>query len=144
MCVTRAGELWTFGRNDQSQCGLGKDAPPIVHRPAWVEALSPGRPGNRGYGQTDGEGGGGGGAGRVVSVAAGPAHSLAVTSDGAVYSWGVSREGVLGHGSEVRVWGTGDGVNPIRPRRLKALACGFTRWTLRSLTASRVVGLPRW
>jgi alpha-tubulin suppressor-like RCC1 family protein len=33
-------------------------------------------------------------------VAAGPRHSLAVTSEGAVYSWGVSKEGTLGHGAE--------------------------------------------
>ena len=85
-----AGELWSFGRNDQSQCGLGKDAPPVVHHPAWVQSLSPHNPG-------------GDGTGKVVAAAAGPHHSLAVTSEGAVYSWGVSKEGVLGHGGDTVV-----------------------------------------
>jgi alpha-tubulin suppressor-like RCC1 family protein len=31
------------------------------------------------------------------------AHSLAVTSEGAVYSWGVSKEGVLGYGGALQV-----------------------------------------
>jgi alpha-tubulin suppressor-like RCC1 family protein len=109
LCVTRAGELWAFGRNDQSQCGLGKDAPPVIHHPAWVQSLSPNGPG---------------GAGKVVGVAAGPAHSLAVTSEGAVFSWGVSKEGVLGHGAE-ESWRWGfffrDAVEPA-PRLIRALA----------------------
>ena len=86
LCVTESGELWAFGRNDQSQCGLGKDAPSVIRAPAWVQSLSP-------YG-------GGDGAGKVIGAAAGPHHSLAVTSQGAVYSWGVSKEGILGHGAE--------------------------------------------
>jgi regulator of chromosome condensation len=37
----------------------------------------------------------------VVAVSAGRHHSLAVTADGAAYSWGNGREGLLGHGDEV-------------------------------------------
>lgn len=35
---------------------------------------------------------------RIVSIAAGDTHSLAVTGDGKVYTWGFGDEGALGHG----------------------------------------------
>ena len=37
---------------------------------------------------------------RVIAVSAGGRHSLALTADGAVWSWGGGREGRLGHGDE--------------------------------------------
>ncbi|KAL9376393.1 hypothetical protein Peur_030513 [Populus x canadensis] len=39
--------------------------------------------------------------GKVVSVATGEAHSLILTGDGRVYSWGKGMFGRLGTGSEV-------------------------------------------
>jgi len=53
---------------------------PVARRPTMLKSLL-----TRGHG-------------KVVGVSAGPAHSLAVTEEGAVYSWGVSKEGVLGRG----------------------------------------------
>ena len=77
LCVTAGGELWAFGRNDAGQCGVGADAPRVISAPAWIAALSPDAPGNAG-------------AGAIVSVAAGPRHSIAVTSEGAAYAWGAA------------------------------------------------------
>mmetsp|Transcript_30538 Transcript_30538/g.90685 ORF Transcript_30538/g.90685 Transcript_30538/m.90685 type:complete len:82 (+) Transcript_30538:186-431(+) len=37
---------------------------------------------------------------RVVAVSAGASHSLALTADGAFWSWGGGGEGQLGHGIE--------------------------------------------
>ena len=37
---------------------------------------------------------------RVDTVSAGPVHSLAITADGSVWSWGYGGEGQLGHGDE--------------------------------------------
>ena len=37
---------------------------------------------------------------RVVAVAAGEAHNLALAADGAVWSWGWGSRGQLGHGDE--------------------------------------------
>ena len=37
---------------------------------------------------------------RVVAVSAGMVHSLALTADGAVWSWGGGSNGKLGHGDE--------------------------------------------
>jgi alpha-tubulin suppressor-like RCC1 family protein len=109
VCVTEGGELWAWGRNDTSQCGLGADAPSVVALPAWISGASPGTPGN---------------AGGVISVAAGPRHNLAVTDNGAVYTWGEGKEGVLGHGAdESWRWGfwMGDTVEPA-PRLVRGLA----------------------
>ena len=38
---------------------------------------------------------------RAVSVSVGAAHSLAITADGAVWSWGKGEEGCLGHGEDL-------------------------------------------
>ncbi|EOD03679.1 hypothetical protein EMIHUDRAFT_372701 [Emiliania huxleyi CCMP1516] len=37
---------------------------------------------------------------RVVAVSAGAWHSLGITADGAVWSWGDGEDGQLGHGDE--------------------------------------------
>ena len=49
----------------------------------------------------------------VVHIAAGGAHSLAVCSDGATYSWGWGRHGQLGHG---------DSASAFAPRAVDGLA----------------------
>ena len=50
---------------------------------------------------------------RVVAVSAGASHSLAVTADGAVWSWGNGGQGRLGHGDE---------QNQLLPKKIEALA----------------------
>lgn len=50
---------------------------------------------------------------RVVFIAAGWAHSLAVTNHGAVFSWGCGVDGRLGHGSH---------ANQFLPKQIRALA----------------------
>jgi len=51
---------------------------------------------------------------RVIAVSAGNVHSLALTADGAVWSWGNGEEGQLGHG---------DGqMNQLLPKKVEALA----------------------
>ena len=111
LCVTAGGELWAFGRNDAGQCGVGADAPRVISAPAWIAALSPDAPGNAG-------------AGAIVSVAAGPRHSIAVTSEGAAYAWGAAEEGVLGHGDDAaarwRFWSR-PSPEPV-PRLVRTLA----------------------
>lgn len=46
----------------------------------------------------------------VVSIAAGFAHTVALTLDGDIYTWGSGRMGRLGHGSE------SDEVRDLTPR----------------------------
>ena len=50
---------------------------------------------------------------RVVAVSAGRFHSLAITADGAVWSWGCGSWGRLGHGDE---------QNQLLPKKVEALA----------------------
>ena len=38
---------------------------------------------------------------RVVAVSAGDMHSLAITADGAVFTWGKGADGCLGHGEDL-------------------------------------------
>ena len=48
-----------------------------------------------------------------MSESAGPFHSLAVTADGAVWSWGEGDDGKLGHGDE---------QNQKLPKKVEAFA----------------------
>ena len=50
---------------------------------------------------------------RVVAVSAGDFHSLALTADGAVWSWGYGGHGRLGHGDE---------QNQLLPKKIEAIA----------------------
>ena len=38
---------------------------------------------------------------RVVAVSAGAYHSIAITADGAVFTWGEGKDGCLGHGEDL-------------------------------------------
>ena len=50
---------------------------------------------------------------RAVSVSAGDFHSLALTADGAVWSWGYGEDGQLGHG---------DWQDQLLPKKVEAFA----------------------
>ena len=50
---------------------------------------------------------------RVVAVSAGFAHNLALTADGAVWSWGWGGNGKLGHGDE---------QSQLLPKKVEAFA----------------------
>ena len=50
---------------------------------------------------------------RVVAVSAGADHSLAITADGAVWSWGGGVSGKLGHG---------DQQDQLLPKKIEAFA----------------------
>ena len=91
LCLTRDGEVWAFGRNDRAQCGAGPGpggyAASAAPTPRWLASLSPEAPG-------------GDDRGPVTALAAGARHSIAVTANGAVFTWGADFEGCLGHGGE--------------------------------------------
>ena len=69
------GKLYAFGSGDYGRLGHGDNQPRKAAK--LVEIL---RDKN------------------VVKFACGPRHSLALTADGSVYSWGYGGEGQLGHG----------------------------------------------
>jgi alpha-tubulin suppressor-like RCC1 family protein len=93
--LTTGGSVYSCGLDDMGQCGTGFAAR-FQRVPVLVRGLS-------GQGQAQGR--------RVVAVAAGEYHSVAVCEDGAVYTWGAGKEGQLGHG---------DRADTGQPRLLEA------------------------
>lgn len=101
LVCTEGGELFTFGRNQNGQLGLGDTADVLA--PRRVTDLQ---------GQV------------VTSVAGGAEHSVVATSDGHVYAFGWGRYGNLGDGERV------DRHAPIRVHGLDGVhvakvACGW-------------------
>ncbi|XP_059673641.1 probable E3 ubiquitin-protein ligase HERC3 [Gavia stellata] len=76
MALSRGGELFTWGQNTHGQLGVGSQTT-LIPQPQLVERLK-GIP--------------------LAQIAAGGAHSAAVSLSGAVYSWGKNDFGQLGLG----------------------------------------------
>ena len=71
------GTVYSFGKNDEGQLGLGpSNTPPMVVTPTLIPGLT-----------------------NVVAIAAGGAHSLFLLADGTVYACGRNDTGQLGLGS---------------------------------------------
>jgi len=90
LAATADGTVWSWGGGDWGKLGHGDTQSQLL--PKKVEALA---------GQ------------RVVAVSAGLQHSLALTADGAVWSWGWGGFGELGHGDDQQL---------LLPKKIVALA----------------------
>ena len=111
LALDTAGHVWAWGRNDDGQLGVRRDDDDDerekMGKPQRVQALG----------------------GRVVTaIGCGRTHSVALTAEGELYSWGCGDDGVLGHGD------TRSRPTPTRCARLVAervvtIACG-SRHTL--------------
>jgi len=77
VCLTTQGSVMSYGFGEWGQLGTG----------SMEKRLSPTRLGEEAFGGR-----------RVVSVSTGLDHSLAITEDGEVWSWGYGGNGQLGHG----------------------------------------------
>ncbi len=85
---------------------------------------------------------------KVVAVAAGMEHSLALTESGEVYSWGHAEHGRLGHGragATPRLFGTSIEFKPRLVRAFEALRIAQVHWlcTCAPHSAWHVLGAPR-
>ena len=91
LALTAGGAVWSWGRGGDGRLGHGD-----FHQGQWqpkkIEAF---------YGQ------------RVLAVSAGETHSLALTADGSVWSWGGGAFGTLGHG---------DWQAQLLPKKVEAFA----------------------
>ena len=90
LALAADGSVWSWGNGWRGMLGHGDEQRQLL--PKKVEALA-GR--------------------RVVAVSAGTLHSLAITADGAVWSWGGGAFGKLGHGDEQQ---------QLLPKKVEALA----------------------
>ena len=90
LAITADGAVWSWGAGLNGRLGHGDTQRQLL--PKKVEALV-GR--------------------RVVAVSAGGEHSLALTADGALWSWGEGNFGRLGHG---------DTQTQLLPKKVEALA----------------------
>ncbi|XP_066595212.1 E3 ubiquitin-protein ligase HERC2 [Prorops nasuta] len=78
LALTKYGEVWTWGKGDYFRLGHGNDH--HVRKPTLVEGL-------RGK--------------KIIHVAVGALHCLAVTDTGQVYAWGDNDHGQQGNGSTI-------------------------------------------
>jgi len=90
LAITADGAVWSWGGGGGGELGHGDEQRQLL--PKKVEALA---------GQ------------RIVAVSAGEHHSLALTADGEVWSWGGGSFGKLGHGDE---------QNQLLPKKIVAFA----------------------
>ncbi|KAA6368375.1 MAG: hypothetical protein EZS28_036098 [Streblomastix strix] len=77
--IDKSGKLWMWGRNDEGQLGIGTTSE--IEKPQLVDKLI-GR--------------------RFISLSMGYSHTVAVTDDGEVFSWGRGHEGQLGAESHLQ------------------------------------------
>lgn len=100
LALTKYGEVWTWGKGDYFRLGHGNDN--HVRRPTVVEGL-------RGK--------------KVVHVAVGALHCLAVTDLGHVYAWGDNDHGQQGNGSII-VNRKPSIVHGLEEAKVNKVACG--------------------
>ncbi|XP_078045783.1 E3 ubiquitin-protein ligase HERC2 [Augochlora pura] len=109
LALTKYGEVWTWGKGDYFRLGHGNDH--HVRKPTLVEGL-------RGK--------------KVIHVAVGALHCLAVTDTGQVYAWGDNDHGQQGNGSTA-VNKKPSLVNELDDTRVNRVSCGSSHsiaWVL--------------
>lgn len=98
--ITDKGELYMWGPNNHGQLGLGDEK---ERRTATKVPLPDSM--------------------ALKDIAIGSAHCLAITTDGAVLSWGLGKSGVLGHGSIESVL-TPSPIVALSGKKIIAVAAG--------------------
>mmetsp|Transcript_66033 Transcript_66033/g.107128 ORF Transcript_66033/g.107128 Transcript_66033/m.107128 type:complete len:418 (+) Transcript_66033:600-1853(+) len=114
LAVTKAGTLWSWGVGDDGRLGHNDDNNRLV--PTQVEAQH--------FGHA-----------KIVSAAAGNAHSAAVTEHGGLYTWGRGREDDEYENEFPAGLGHGDGETKLVPTRVVPALLQDTR-------VGRCHGLP--
>ena len=91
LALAADGGVWSWGYGVSGRLGHGDEQNQLL--PKKIEAFA---------GQ------------RVVVVSSGGGHNLALTADGAVFTWGKGEDGCLGHGEDMS--------NQLLPKKIEALA----------------------
>ncbi|EDV24451.1 uncharacterized protein TRIADDRAFT_56257 [Trichoplax adhaerens] len=100
--VTADGKLYTFGETEGGKLGLGDIEAHKVTKPKVVKGIS----------------------GKVVKVACGGNHTVALTASGQVYTFGSGQNGQLGLGSKIMDSNIPKLVEALSKRKIKHIACG--------------------
>eukprot|EP01018_Ginkgo_biloba_P006054 Gb_33143 [translate_table: standard] len=98
--ISGEGVVYVWGSNSTGQLGLGKKAPRKVPVANKVEALS-------GI--------------RIKMIALGSEHSIALSEDGEVLSWGTGKNGQLGHGNQSSMFKFRRDSSEYTPKLIKSL-----------------------
>ncbi|RWS12697.1 E3 ubiquitin-protein ligase HERC2-like protein [Dinothrombium tinctorium] len=118
VALTRSGSLYTWGKGDYHRLGHGNDDQ-HVRKPKKVMAL-------------DGK--------KIVAIAVGSLHCIAVTDCGDVYTWGDNDEGQLGDGSTIAI-PKPRLVASLQGKKINKVACGSAHsiaWSTCNLKGARL------
>lgn len=77
--ISVSGDVYVWGSNSQGQLGLGKNSPLSACKAQRIDSL-------KGY--------------PISALALGAEHSLALSAEGELFTWGAGQSGQLGHGDE--------------------------------------------
>ncbi len=107
VCIDVQGNLWTFGRNDFGQLGMGLDDPKNkkCNDPQKLEYFAQKRV-------------------KIVEISCGAAHTVARDSNSYVYAWGLNNWGQIGNGK------TDNQLKPVRLTKIDEVPivkihCGY-------------------
>ncbi|XP_048855280.1 LOW QUALITY PROTEIN: E3 ubiquitin-protein ligase HERC2 [Brienomyrus brachyistius] len=117
LALTKSGVVWTWGKGDYFRLGHGTDV--HVRKPQMVEGL-------RGK--------------KIIHVAVGALHCLAVTDTGQVYAWGDNDHGQQGNGTTT-VNRKPTLVQGLEGQKITRVACGSSHsvaWTTVDVTTPSV------
>ena len=76
--LTSGGQVFVWGKSANGRLGLGAGVPDVVDTPQRLRALA---------------------RHRIADVVCGWSHTMCLTDEGAVYTWGKGQDGQLGHGT---------------------------------------------
>jgi len=108
VAVTLEGELWIWGCGEEGQLGLGDEADRLAPMLLGAQAAFGGSP--------------------VLTVACGGRHSLVVTKDGALWTFGSGDDGALGHNDRnTRLVPTRIEAQHFCNANIVSVASGFSR-----------------
>ncbi|KAK0066591.1 RCC1 and BTB domain-containing protein 1 [Biomphalaria pfeifferi] len=104
VALTQAGEVYSWGHNGYCQLGNGSSSPGFIPGLVTTNVI------NR----------------KVVKIACGSHHTMALLSDGEVYAWGQNNCGQVGTGSSTNQPSPRKIIATIGTRFAVAIACGQT------------------
>jgi hypothetical protein len=99
---TRNGQIYCWGDNNYGQLGIGSTSS-SKHKPELNQYLK---------------------SKNVIYICCGVRHSLALTVDGDVYSWGDNTYGQVGNGTFEKVQTIPSKIDSFNNKKIKAIACG--------------------